>query len=68
MRARVIGGLHCGGREGDWLLLLDLPVDAGGTYAGSTPGVHGRAALASCLALSYGIELARAPAAERTDT
>ena len=60
MRARIIDGLHCEAREGDWLLSLDLPVDAGGTNAGATPGVHGRAALASCLAMGYSIELARA--------
>ena len=60
MRARIIDGLHCEAREGDWLFSLDLPVDAGGTNAGATPGVHGRAALASCLAMSYSIELARA--------
>ena len=60
MRARIIDGLHCEAREGDWLFTLDLPVDAGGTNAGPTPGVHGRAALASCLAMGYSIELARA--------
>lgn len=59
-RARIIDGLHCESREGDYLLSLDLPSDAGGTGAGATPGVHGRAALASCLAMSYSIELARA--------
>jgi uncharacterized OsmC-like protein len=60
MRARIVDGLHCEAREGDWLASLDLPVEAGGTNAGATPGVHGRAALASCLAMSYRIELARA--------
>ena len=66
MRARIIDGLHCEAREGDWLLSLDLPVDAGGTNAGATPGVHGRAALASCLAMSYSIEFARAGIEART--
>lgn len=60
MRARIIDGVHCEAREGDWLLSLDMPVEAGGTNAGATPGVHGRAALASCLAIGYSIELARA--------
>lgn len=60
MRARIVDGLHCEAREGDWLLSLDMPADAGGNNAGATPGVHGRAALASCLAMSYSIELARA--------
>ncbi|MEO7279446.1 MAG: OsmC family protein [Casimicrobium sp.] len=60
MRARVIDGLRCEAREDDWLLSLDMPVEAGGTNSGATPGVHGRAALASCLAIGYSIELARA--------
>ncbi len=60
MRARVIDGLRCEAREDDWLLSLDMPVEAGGTNWGATPGVHGRAALASCLAIGYSIELARA--------
>ncbi len=60
MRARVIDGLRCEAREDEWQFALDMPADAGGTGAGPTPGVHGRAALASCLAMSYSIELARA--------
>ncbi len=60
MRARIVDGLQCEAREGDWRLSLDMPVEAGGNGAGATPGVHGRAALASCLAMGYSIELARA--------
>lgn len=60
MRARITDGLRCEAREGDWLLSLDMPVEAGGNNSAATPGVHGRAALASCLAMSYSIELARA--------
>lgn len=60
MRARIIDGLRCEAFEGDWQFTLDMPTEAGGTGAGPTPGVHGRAALASCLAMSYSIELARA--------
>ena len=60
MRARSIDGLHRKAREGDFPLSLDLPVDAGGTDAGAAPGVHGRAALASCLAMSHSVELVRA--------
>ena len=59
-RARIVDGLRCEAREGEWQFALDMPVEAGGTGAGPTPGVHGRAALASCLAMSYSIELARA--------
>ncbi len=60
MRARIIDGLHCEAREGEWQFAMDLPPDAGGTGVGPTPGVHGRAALAGCLAIGYSIELARA--------
>ena len=60
MRARIVDGLQCEAREGDWVFSLDMPVAAGGANTGPTPGVHGRAALASCLAMSYSIELARA--------
>jgi putative redox protein len=60
MRARIIDGLHCEAREDEWQFAMDLPPDAGGTGAGPPPGVHGRAALAGCLAMSYSIELARA--------
>ncbi len=60
MSARLVDGLRCEAREADWQFTLDMPVGAGGTDAGPTPGVFGRAALASCLAMGYGICLARA--------
>jgi uncharacterized OsmC-like protein len=60
MRVRVVDGLRCEAQEGDWRFSIDMPVEGGGTGAGPTPGVHGRAALASCLAIGYGICLARA--------
>lgn len=60
MRARLVEGLRCEAREGDWRFSIDMPVEGGGSGAGPTPGVHGRAALASCLAIGYGICLARA--------
>ena len=60
MRARVVDGLRCEAQEGDWRFSIDMPVEAGGSGAGPTPGVHGRAALASCLAIGYGVSLARA--------
>jgi uncharacterized OsmC-like protein len=60
MRARVVEGLRCEAQEGDWRFSIDMPVEGGGSGAGPTPGVHGRAALASCLAIGYSICLARA--------
>ena len=66
MRARVVDGLHCEAQEGNWRFSVDMPVEAGGSGAGPTPGVHGRAALASCLAIGYSICLARAGVAVRS--
>lgn len=60
MRARVVDGLHCELREGDWTLAVDLPAAAGGTGRHPTPGVYGRGALAGCLAIGYTAWLARA--------
>lgn len=60
MSARLVDGLRCEAREADWQFTIDMPSEAGGTDAGPPPGVHGRAALASCLAIGYGIGLARA--------
>ncbi len=60
MSARLVDGLRCEAREADWQFTIDMPGEAGGTDAGPSPGVHGRAALASCLAIGYGISLARA--------
>jgi uncharacterized OsmC-like protein len=65
MRARIVDGLRCEAQEGDWRAVIDMPVEAGGSNQGPTPGVHGRAALASCLAIGYAINLARAGIAVR---
>ena len=50
-RARVSNGLTCQIEEGPWKLVADLPAQVGGDAAGPTPGVLGRAALGSCLAM-----------------
>ena len=50
---RIIDGLACRTEEGEWTLSADLPSKAGGSNTGPTPGVLGRAALGSCLAIGY---------------
>jgi uncharacterized OsmC-like protein len=52
-RARIREGLTCDIDSGPWRLVADMPAPAGGSAAGPTPGVYGRAALASCLAIGY---------------
>jgi len=49
----VVDGLRCEIRDGDWSLSVDMPEAAGGSGSAPTPGVLGRAALGSCLALTY---------------
>ena len=51
--AKIVGGLTCEIREGDYTFLADMPQQIGGEAAGPTPGVYGRAALGSCLAIGY---------------
>lgn len=58
-RVRVIDGLACEVEEGPWKLLVDMSPKAGGTGAGPNPGVLGRAALGSCLAVGYGMWAAK---------
>lgn len=57
---RVSNGLKCEIEEGPWRLTADMPRQAGGSEAGPTPGVFGRAALGSCLAIGYVMYAARA--------
>ena len=52
-KIRVTSGLRCEIREGPWHLTADMPEQAGGTGSAPTPGVLGRAALGSCLAIAY---------------
>jgi uncharacterized OsmC-like protein len=52
-KASITDGLTCEVREGDWTFIADMPERAGGNGAGPTPGVYGRAALGSCLAIGY---------------
>jgi uncharacterized OsmC-like protein len=50
-KARLVDGLRCEIEDGPWKLTADMPVKAGGDDAAPTPGVLGRGALASCLAI-----------------
>ena len=50
---RVVDGLQCEIKEGDWELKTDMPIQVGGNGSAPTGGVLGRAALGSCLASGY---------------
>lgn len=58
-RARIREGLICDIEAGPWRLVADMPKAAGGSAAAPTPGVYGRAALGSCLAIGYMMHAAR---------
>jgi uncharacterized OsmC-like protein len=52
-KTRIINGLSCESREGEYVFYTDMPSQVGGNGKGPTPGVLGRAALGSCLAMGY---------------
>jgi uncharacterized OsmC-like protein len=58
-RARLVDGLRCEIEEGPWRLAADMPAKVGGDETAPTPGVLGRAALASCLAIGIASWAAR---------
>jgi uncharacterized OsmC-like protein len=58
-KARLVDGLRCEIEEGRWRLAADLPAKVGGEDTAPTPGVLGRAALASCLAIGIATWSAR---------
>ena len=55
----VTDGLRCTSEEGTWRFETDLPDTMGGDGSGPSPGVLGRAALGSCLAMGYQLRAAR---------
>jgi uncharacterized OsmC-like protein len=58
-RARLTHGLRCEIEDGPWRLVADMPGKAGGDDTAPNPGVLGRAALASCLAIGIATWSAR---------
>ena len=52
-KTRIISGLTCETKEGDWVFKTDMPKQVGGNGTASSPGALGRAALGSCLAIGY---------------
>lgn len=55
----LIDGLRCSTEEGSWNTDSDLPAALGGGGAAPTPGVLLRAALGSCMAMSYRLRAAK---------
>jgi len=58
-RIRLDEGLRCDIQEGSWKLTASMPASFGGDETAPTPGVFGRAAFGSCLALGYAMWAAR---------
>ena len=58
-RVTLNPGLECLISDGAWQLTVGMSAKSGGTNAGPDPGVLGRGALGSCLAIGYGIWAAR---------
>jgi uncharacterized OsmC-like protein len=58
-RTRIRHGLVCEIEEGPWRLTADMPAQVGGTATAPTPGVFGRAAFGSCLAVCYMMHAAK---------
>jgi uncharacterized OsmC-like protein len=58
-KVRLQPGLACEVTEGPWSLTVGMTDKSGGTNAGPNPGVFGRTAVGSCLALGYAMWAAR---------
>ena len=58
-RTRVREGLVCDIEDGKWRLTADFSTRLGGGETAPNPGVFGRAALGSCLAIGYMIRAAK---------
>jgi uncharacterized OsmC-like protein len=58
-QVRLLDGLACEVREGPWRLLVDMSEQAGGGDCGPNPGVLGRGAFGTCLAINCAMWAAR---------
>jgi uncharacterized OsmC-like protein len=58
-KVRLRPGLACEVEEGPWRLTVGMTEKYGGSNAGPNPGIYGRAALGSCLAVGYAMWAAR---------
>ena len=58
-RVKLHPGLRCDVEDGEWKFTVGMSQKYGGTNAGPNPGVYGRAAIGSCLAVGYGMWAAR---------
>jgi len=58
-RVTLRDGLTCDAEDGAWKLVVDASPKSGGDGRGPDPGVYGRTALGSCLAIAYTMWAAR---------
>jgi uncharacterized OsmC-like protein len=58
-RVRLEPGLTCEVVEGPWSFTVGMTEKYGGANAGPNPGVYGRGAVGSCIAIGYGMWAAR---------
>ena len=58
-RVRLKPGLECELEEGPWKLTIGMSEKSGGSNAGPNPGVLGRGALGTCIAIGYAMWAAR---------
>jgi uncharacterized OsmC-like protein len=58
-RVRLQEALTCEVQEGNWTFTADMNEKSGGENRGPNPGILGRAALGSCLAIGYALWAAK---------
>ncbi|MBI3491844.1 MAG: OsmC family protein [Acidobacteria bacterium] len=58
-RVTLREGLTCDVQDGAWKLVVDASQKSGGDGSAPDPGVYGRTALGSCLAIGYGMWAAK---------